>query len=139
MKDLNHFTERIVFPYNPSRVFVYEGDNDLGGGTVPAEFIEECREFIEECSKRIPDAEICFLSIKPSLARIRKWDEMKVANRMLRDLAEQYEKVRFIDISEGMLDPEGMPRKDIFVEDGLHLNAEGYEILARAIRPAVYE
>jgi lysophospholipase L1-like esterase len=139
MKDLNHFAERIVFPYNPSRVFVYEGDNDLGGGTAPGEFINDCREFIEACSKRIPDAEIWFLSIKPSLARIRKWDEMQAANRMLKDLADRYDKVHFIDISEGMLDPKGMPRKDIFVEDGLHLNAEGYGILARAIRPAVYE
>ena len=139
MKDLNYYAGRIVFPYHPARVFVYEGDNDIAGGATPEEFIQDCRDFIEACRKNIPQAEIIFLSIKPSLARIRYWKKMHAANGMLEELAAANDQVRFIDISSGMLDPEGRPRKDIFVEDGLHLNAKGYRILSDALKPVVYE
>jgi lysophospholipase L1-like esterase len=34
-----------------------------------------------------------------------------------------------------MLGADGMPRKDIFVEDNLHMNAEGYRIWQRILLP----
>ena len=139
MMDLNLYADRIVFPYKPSRIFVYEGDNDIAGGTDPAEFIEECTTFIHNCAEHVPEADLFFISIKPSLARIKNWEEMQDANRMLSDLANRYEKVHFIDVSEFMLNADGRPRNDIFVEDGLHLNVKGYGILAEAIKPFIYK
>lgn len=139
MKDLNYYLNRIVFPYDPALLFVYEGDNDIARGGSPAEFIEECRDFILACSDRIPDAEIHFISIKPSLARMRNWEDMERANRMLEDLAREYEKVHFIDISRVMLAEDGTPKSDIFEDDRLHLNQKGYEILAEALRSILYE
>src|ERR1043165_7448189 len=32
MADALHFADRIVLPYEPKQVFVYEGDNDLAAG-----------------------------------------------------------------------------------------------------------
>lgn len=139
MKDLNHYSGRIVFPHNPSDIFVYEGDNDIAGETTPLEFIGDCKEFIQACSNYLPETDIYFIAIKPSPARWNSWKQMQIANSMLENLAGQYEKVHFIDITPDMLNEEGMPRRDIFVEDMLHLNDTGYQIMARAIRPVLYE
>ena len=139
MKDLNHYIERIVFSYNPSLIFVYEGDNDIAGGTTPMEFMADCQEFVNSCSNRIPYTDIYFISIKPSPARMHSWKQMQTANTMLKDLASRYDKVHFIDITVDMLNENGMPRKDIFVEDLLHLNDTGYEILAESIRSILYK
>ena len=139
MKDLNHYLERIVFPYNPAHIFVYEGDNDIARGVSPEEFIEDCKDFILACKTRIPEAEIHFLSIKPSPARIRNWKEMQRSNRMLNELSGQYEKVHFIDISRSFLNEDESLKNDVFEADRLHLNKEGYEMLANVLRLTIYE
>ncbi len=138
MKDLNYYRERIVFPYNPSRIYVYEGDNDIARGTSPIEFTNDCIEFIQACKKQIPDAEIYFMSIKPSLSRLQNWKDMQEANRMLEELTGQFDRVYYIDISSYMLTKEGTPKKDIFESDRLHLNKYGYFILAKALYPSLY-
>jgi lysophospholipase L1-like esterase len=138
MKDLNHYSGRIIFPHNPSKLFVYEGDNDIAGETTPPEFIGDCKELIQACSNYLPETDIYFIAIKPSPARWNNWKQMQIANGMLENLAGQHEKVHFIDITMDMLNEEGMPRRDIFVDDMLHLNDTGYEILANSITPFLY-
>jgi lysophospholipase L1-like esterase len=139
MKDLNHYATRIVIPYQPSRVFIYEGDNDIARGTSPQEFINDCLDFIHLCRQYIPDTEIYFLSIKPSPARIRYWNSMQEANLMLADLALRYEKVHLIDFSDEMLNSDGQPIEGLYDKDRLHLSDRGYAILMNAIAPYLNE
>jgi lysophospholipase L1-like esterase len=133
MKELNQNIERIVFPYRPSRIYVYEGDNDITRGTEPESFLQECKFFIRQCQQRLPDTEIIFLSIKPSPARIRHWKQMDRANQMLEDLCGKEDKVTFIDISSSMFERPGTLRKDIYARDGVHLNEKGYALLKTVI------
>jgi lysophospholipase L1-like esterase len=135
MKDLNYHRERIVFPYKPGKIFVYEGDNDLASGTLPEEFIKDCREFILACQARIPETKIYFLSIKPSPARIHLLDEMQLANQMLDNLCQEFEQAVYINISVHMLDEDGMPKPFLYDADRLHLNEAGYRLLTEIIRP----
>ena len=121
-------------PYKPSKIIVYEGDNDIALGASPNEFIENCRIFIHECRNSIPEAEIYFLSIKPRPARIRNWKDMRAANLLLEDLAKQNEKIHFIDIASSMTDDYGIPRPDIFVNDRLHLNKKRYALILDVLR-----
>jgi len=139
MKDLNHYSERIVFPYKPSSIFVYEGDNDIAGGTSPEEFIDDCIKFIRACDQHLPETEIYFMSIKPSPARWQNWKEMQKANNMLAELVGQYENVHFIDISRILLNENGSPKKNIFETDRLHLNKKGYELLSEVLSLVLYE
>ncbi len=134
MEDLNYYADRIVFPNDPSGVFIYEGDNDIARGTSPSQFIEGCVEFIDACRDRIPSAELYFLSIKPSPSRIKNWEDMQTANRLLEELTERYENVHYIDISVGLLNEYGEPIEDLFVEDRLHLNEKGYKILSETLK-----
>jgi hypothetical protein len=43
-KDLLRFFNRLVLPYGPSVLVVYEGDNDLADGQTPAEIAQDLRE-----------------------------------------------------------------------------------------------
>ena len=133
MKELNQNIDRIVFPYNPSRIFVYEGDNDITRGVKPSAFLEECKAFISQCQQRLPGTEIIFLSIKPSPSRMRHWKQMYRANQMLEDLCRIQKNVIFIDISTPMFMKPGILKNDIYAEDGVHLNDKGYSLLRDAI------
>jgi lysophospholipase L1-like esterase len=137
MKELNQNIERIVFPYNPVKIIVYEGDNDIARGTKPSAFLQECKVFINHCRQRLPNSEIIFLSIKPSPSRMRYWKQMDRANRMLKDLCSMHEHVLFIDISTPMFRKPGILKNDIYAEDRLHLNDKGYALLRRTILDSV--
>lgn len=133
MKELIQNIDRIIFPYCPSRIFVYEGDNDIARGTKPMTFLEECKAFINLSKQRLPGTEIIFLSIKPSPSRMRHWERMETANQMLKDLCKTHENVNFIDISTPMFNKPGILKNDIYADDGVHLNDKGYSLLRQAI------
>ena len=134
MEELNLNLERIVFPYNPSMILVYEGDNDITRGTTPSAFLDECKIFINQCRHRLPDTEIIFLSIKPSPARMRYWKQMARANSMLEDFCRTQENVTFIDISSPMFKKPGILKSDIYAGDKVHLNEKGYALLTQVIK-----
>jgi len=134
MKELNQNIDRIVYPYRPSRIFVYEGDNDITRGTKPSAFLEECKAFISQCQQRLPGTEIIFLSIKPSPSRMKHWKRMERANQMLKDLCMTHKNVNFIDISTSMFKKPGALKNDIYADDGVHLNDKGYSLLRHVIK-----
>jgi lysophospholipase L1-like esterase len=57
---------------------------------------------------------------------------MKLNERFER-YAARHEKVDFINVWPLMLNQEGTPVKELFIEDGLHMSKEGYDIWAREI------
>jgi lysophospholipase L1-like esterase len=138
MKELNQIMDRIVVPYKPARIVVYEGDNDIARGTDAEDFLADCKEFISRCQQQLPGTEIIFLSIKPSPSRMRHWHRMDEANRMLADLCHQHENVRFVDISTPMFAGPGILKNDIYAEDRLHLNERGYALINEVILENIF-
>ena len=45
----------------------------------------------------------------------------------------------FIDVWPSMLGPDGAPRRELYVKDGLHLSPEGYGIWRDLLRPILDE
>jgi lysophospholipase L1-like esterase len=43
--------------------------------------------------------------------------------------------LKYIETYETTLGTDGKPRPELFVEDKLHFNAEGYKLLAERVRP----
>ena len=78
------------------------------------------------------DTQIHYLSIKPSKARWKHWPEMSRANKMIEEMSGQHSNLTYVDMASVLLNDEGEP-KDVFVEDGLHLNELGYQLWREAI------
>ncbi len=123
--------------YQAGSILVYEGDNDLDKGTTPEEFIQRCRTFVDFIQARKADTVFYFLAAKPSPKRWAKWEIWVKSNNLLKAYCENESTLHFIDIATPMLDDEGEVRKDLFVKDRLHMNAEGYAIWTRVIRKAL--
>jgi lysophospholipase L1-like esterase len=64
---------------------------------------------------------------------MRYWKQMNRANQMLEELCRINEHVIFIDISTPMFIRPGILKNDIYAEDGVHLNDEGYNLLRQVI------
>ena len=53
---------------------------------------------------------------------------------MIAEIATRDDLVTFIDIWDAMLSTEGERIPELFVEDGLHINAQGYAIWTKLVR-----
>ncbi|MBW2696002.1 MAG: hypothetical protein JRE70_05980 [Deltaproteobacteria bacterium] len=131
-----HNVDRIVTPYQPSVVLVYEGDNDLAEGTgKTAEGVfADWRVLVERIRARLPDVRIDFLAIKPSPLRWQRWPEMKRANAMIEAFNAEDELLGYVDVASPLLGQDGLPRDSLYLIDGLHMNAEGYEAWTEVVR-----
>ena len=91
--------------------------------------------FPSDRCRALPMTRILFIAIKPSLKRWHLIETIREANRRVQKRCETDERLEFIDIDGPMLGPDGKPRQELFVEDGLHLSPLGYAIWAQVIKP----
>lgn len=137
MADALHFADRIILPYRPRMVVVYAGDNDLWSGKTPERVFGDFRALVQEIHARLPETRVGFIAVKPSVARWSIADRVRQTNGLVQRYAEAEPLVDYIDIFTPMLGADGTPRPDLFIEDGLHLNARGYELWESVVEPVV--
>ena len=135
LADSTYFAGRIIVPYRPRLIVFYAGDNDLDNGRSPRRVLMDFAAFVKRVRKDLPKVKIAFVSIKPSPARKALMATAKSTNRLIQDYTRHKEDLLYIDVVTPMLTPDGQPRAELFVEDGLHLNAAGYALWKQVIAP----
>lgn len=133
--DSVEFAERIAIPYAPRLVVLYAGDNDIAAGKLPEEVFEDTKTFFALIHAALPKTRIAYIAIKPSLARWSLVDKMRETNALIRAHTETDSRLQFINIDSPMLGDDGKPRAELFLNDGLHLTREGYDLWNSIIRP----
>lgn len=134
MHELLALTDRLVWPYAPKEILVYEGDNDLAAGKGPAQIEEEFRAFAGMVHRRLPAATIYFVAIKPSPSRVQLLEQAKETNDRIAAYCATRSWLKFIDVFTPMLQADGQPRPELFIADRLHLNDAGYALWTEVIR-----
>lgn len=111
-KDLLRFFNRVVLPYGPSVVVVYEGDNDLAEGQTPAEIAQDLAVFLERAETELRGTSILLLTVKPSPSRVHLLEVQSEFNRRLKLLPLSHPRVRVIDVASPLLDSQENPILD---------------------------
>ena len=137
LSDSVEFADRIVIPYKPKMILLYAGDNDIASGKSPERVLADFKDFVEKVHAALPQTRIGYIAIKPSLARRKLMNEMKTANGLIKDYIGQSDGLLFIDVFAPMLNAEGEPRPELFIQDGLHLNEKGYALWTSIIGPVL--
>ncbi len=127
------FFERLVLPYRPRSLVVYAGDNDLGDGQPPVAVIASLRALLRKVDSYCGPIPFAFISIKPSPARMLLTETIRQTNLLIRDELVQRPSSYFIDVFSAMLGSDGRPRRELFVDDGLHLSPVGYRLWAEVV------
>ncbi|NII28789.1 GDSL family lipase [Pseudoflavitalea sp. X16] len=123
------FFERILTGYQPERIVFYAGDNDLGDGRNPEEIFIFFQQLAVQVNNRFPTTSFYFISVKPSPARWHMIDKIRYTNALVKGVIDkQGAPFHYVSIVEGMLGKAGLPVKDLFLEDGLHLSDKGYVV-----------
>lgn len=139
MADILHYVDRLVLPYRPRAVVIYEGDNDTFFGVAPQTIARQLRAVIAKIHAALPETRVYVLSVKPSLARVGVWQQAQETTALYQDVVASDDRLHFIDVATPFLKPDGTVMDAVFVEDGLHLNDKGNRIWAEAIKSALME
>ena len=135
--DSTRYADRIVIPYKPRMVVFYAGDNDVEANHTPAQIAGDFAAFEQKVHAALPDTQIVFISIKPSIRRFPWIEQIKGANALVREYCATHPHLTFVDIVPQMLGEDGKPRKELLVADGLHMTPAGYKIWNDALRPVL--
>jgi len=133
--DSTHFADRIIFPYEPRMIFLRAGGNDLAAGKSPEQVFEDFKEFAATVHAKLPETDIVYISLSPSIARWKQADKEKALNTMVEEFARQAPHLKYIETYQMVLGPDGKPRPELFIADKLHFSVEGYNLLKEKVRP----
>lgn len=139
INDNIQWMNQTVLPYTPRVVVLYAGDNDIGIGMSVDEVVGDYQKFCDKLHQELPEAKLVFIAIKPSRARWNLWPKMKAANDKIKALTEEADWQYFGDIAPPMLGEDGEPEAELFVDDGLHMTAEGYRRWKGVLQPLIEE
>ncbi len=134
--DLLRYSKELILRFKPKKVFIYEGDNDIANGKSAKEILTDISAIIAQIRAQNATTEIILIGAKPSIARWNLKKNYKRLNRKFRKLSRRDVDMNYADVWKPMLHRRKV-KEDIFIEDGLHMNAKGYEIWYRALKPYV--
>ena len=134
--DLIFYTNELILRYQPGKVFIYEGDNDISEGKRPGKIVKDINTILLSIWQKYPETEVVLISAKPSISRWNLRRTYKRLNRRLMRLAGKQSNLEFVDVWTPMLSGRKL-KENLFVEDGLHMNQKGYEIWKQVIDPYV--
>ena len=136
--DVIRYRKDIIDKYNPERIVIYCGENDVASSdTVTAKVVfDRFKVLYQHLRGKFPKIDIYFVSLKPSPSRWSMRERMMDANAYIERFCKKEKHTYFISIWKQMLE-NSKPIPSIFKEDSLHMNAKGYEIWIKAIRKEI--
>jgi lysophospholipase L1-like esterase len=137
LTDVLHYTDRIVLPYAPKTILLNAGGNDLKSGKTPAQIRDAARAFITKVHAALPETRIYCIGVPPvrrASITPEGFNTIRTLNALMAELVRAEKNVEFIDLFPAFLDDKGQHRAELFVEDGTHFNAKGYQTLTGLLR-----
>ena len=134
-----------VYAYNPSKIFLLIGVNDiLYENASPDQVLSNIDEIVNEIKEKLPNATIYIESIYPVNNiwkdehdnRVKDEKEVNGIIIMTNDLIKEYcneNKIKFVDIYPHLLDDNGVLNHD-YTNDGLHPNDKGYKVITKILK-----
>ena len=134
------FLPKLVIPFKPRAVLLYEGSNDLAAGVPPSEVLQQFQLLHQQLHDALPQARLFVISIMAGPGkRFEKWEAIQETNHLLEVECAQYPWMRFLDTTKALLGPDGRPRAECFIPNDIHMTPEGYAVWKSVVAPALHE
>ena len=134
--DMAVFAERIISPHRFRGIVMFVGNGVVGKPEdhTPEQIEELARYIVNVAHKHSPGTPFFLIEITPCERRFEAWPKIRAVNAKLREVALSTADTYFISTASHYLNRDGTPRPELFVDDKLHLNADGYQLWATLIR-----
>ena len=139
LKDVAYYIKRIVYPHNPKAIFMYVGNDIIVDqrDKTPNQALELFKYVVNVIRAKYPTIPITWLAVSPSEKRWSKWNEVIALNKGIKDYCTTQHNLFFIDAKDQFLGEDGKPIANLFRDDKLHYNEQGYQIWGARIKKEV--
>ena len=133
------FFDQVVSPCHPKLIVWYCGSNDVKGKKEPQSILQRTEEWLDKVMKYDSSIQVLLVSIHrcPQKHRDAQIDVVDAVNRGYEEIARTKEGVFYVDVNPALQNLTGESRAELYVEDGLHLNVEGYHQMTTLLKPAI--
>ena len=137
-KDILENMENRIFAYNPTKVFILIGTNDVVYSGLDNDGIKNnIEEIINKIYEKNSNTKIYLESIYPVNNSINKEIVETRTNENIKDLNNKIEKIcnnkcTYINMYDNLTDKNGNMKR-IYTVDGLHLNKIGYKVITNKL------
>ena len=131
--DLLYFYDELITRQLPDVLFIYGGDNDVAEGKSTVRIYMDAKLLVKKIQKDLPHTKVIVISPKPSIARWHLKNEYDKINTKLNKLCAELPNFEFANVWEVMLDEQGSVLPDVFSDDGLHMNKNGYDLWGKLL------
>ena len=133
------FFDQVVPPCRPQLIVWYCGSNDIKGKKDPASVLERTEEWLDKVKKLDPSTQVLLVSIHrcPQKRKDGQLEGVDAVNRGYEELSQRREGVFYVDVNPALETESGEPKTELYVEDGLHLNLNGYVKMTALLKPAI--
>lgn len=121
--------------HSPDKIFILIGTNDIGYNRTPEDMAQELSDIIDVFQREKPDVKIYIQSVMP-----REGPAMPSVNSInsaYKDLAAE-QGVTYIDLGSEFAAADRTLKPDL-TYDGLHLNAQGYQVWEKILKAYIEE
>ena len=134
--DLAIYAKRLIRPHRYRALVVFVGNDVTGKETdhTPDQVQQLVEYVVGVAHDHLPDAPVFLIEVTPTESRIKAWPKIRKSNERLREVALATPNTYFVPTASYYLRPDGSPRSELFVEDKLHLNEQGYDLWSTLIR-----
>ena len=111
MSDVVRYARRIITPYKPRLIVLYEGDNDLAAKEPPEQVAADFDELLKIIRADLPTTPLVVIGAKPSPKRWAMIDQQRQLNRLLAERCAKDGHATFLDVEKPMLGADGQPKR----------------------------
>jgi lysophospholipase L1-like esterase len=137
LNDLVYYAGRLVNAFQPLAVVVFAGTNDIdpAASKSPRELLSSYQAFVQRVRADQPGLPIYYIGITPSPLRWSVWPIAQDTNALIERWSASDPNLHFIDTSPALMGDDGVPLRENYIFDGLHLSERGYAQWSSIIRP----
>jgi lysophospholipase L1-like esterase len=133
------FFDQVVSPCHPKLIVWYCGSNDVKGKKEPQSILQRTEEWLDKVMKYDSSIQVLLVSIHrcPQKRRDAQIEGVDAVNQGYQKLAQKRAGVFYVDVNPALQNSAGESRDELYVEDGLHPNVEGYHQMTTLLKPAI--
>jgi lysophospholipase L1-like esterase len=136
LSDYLVYAKRIIYSHPGKAIVIFIANDITGmpGDKTPGQVGEMARQLLAVIREKFPSEPVFWIEITPTSSRWKAWPEIQKANLEIEKACHGDAYASFIHTAWAFFNDQELPRDELFREDKLHLNPEGYKVWTGIIK-----
>ncbi|HUX97117.1 MAG TPA: GDSL-type esterase/lipase family protein [Bacteroidales bacterium] len=136
LSDFAVYADRIFDPHECRAIVIFVA-NDITGSEndkSPEEVLRLYKHVVKTIRKNHKNTPVFWIAITPTSSRWKAWPQIRNANKLIKEYCEKSQNLYFITTDFAFLGQDGKPKDELFRDDLLHLNDQGYALWKEIVK-----